>query len=158
MAHTQLVRGVSLHRLGRLADSEKSLKEALDVFRSADALGDLSSTYSELSLVQSEMGNWRDAYTSLTQYKLISDRLLNNQLDQRFATLKVEFDTAAKEQENALLTRENEANEKALTQGRPRAAASGCGDRFDCVARGVARDCRHPAAARDATHAQTGAD
>jgi PleD family two-component response regulator len=44
---------------------------------------------------------------------VISDRLLNNQLDQRFATLKVEFDTAAKEQENALLTRENEANAKA---------------------------------------------
>ncbi len=69
------------------------------------------------SLVQAEMGNWRDAYASQTQYKLISDQLLNNQLDQRFATLKVEFDTAAKEKENALLTRENEANEKALTQG-----------------------------------------
>src|SRR5262249_6280306 len=55
---------------------------------------------------------------SQAQYKLISDQLLNNQLDQRFATLKVEFDTAAKDKENALLIRENEANEKALTQGR----------------------------------------
>jgi diguanylate cyclase (GGDEF)-like protein len=117
-AHIQLVRGVSLHRLGRLADSEASLKEALDVFRQADALGDLSSTYSELSAVQAEMGDWRDAYASQAQYKLISDRLLNNQLDQRFATLKVEFDTAAKEKENAMLIRENQANEKALTQGR----------------------------------------
>ena len=117
-AHIQLVRGISLHRLGRLPDSEAELKAALDVFRQADALGDLSTTYSELSLVQAEMGNWRDAYVSQTQYKLISDRLLNNQLDQRFATLRVEFDTAAKEQENALLTRENEANEKALTQAK----------------------------------------
>ena len=118
LAHIQLVRGVSLHRLGRLADSELALKEALDVFRAADALGDLSSTYSELALVQAETGNWREAYTSQAQYKLISDKLLNNQLDQRFATLKVEFDTAAKEKENALLLRENEANEKALKQGR----------------------------------------
>ena len=118
MAHIQLVRGVSLHRLGRLADAEASLKEALDVFRQADALGDLSTTYAELALVQAETGNWREAYTSQTQYKLISDRLLNNQLDQRFATLKVEFDTTAKEKENALLLRENEANEKALTQAR----------------------------------------
>src|SRR5262249_4240153 len=117
-AHIQLVRGVSLHRLGRLADSEASLKEALDVFRQADALGDLSSTYSELSAVQAEMGNWRDAYASQGQYKLISDQLLNNQLDQRFSTLKVEFDTAAKEKENELLIRENDANEKALTQAR----------------------------------------
>jgi len=118
LAHIQLVRGVALHRLGRLADSEAALKSALDVFRQADALGDQSATYSELSLVQSEMGNWRDAYTSQAQYKLISDQLLNNQLDQRFSTLKVEFDSAAKDKENELLTRENKANEKALTQGR----------------------------------------
>ena len=117
-AHIQLVRGVSLHRLGRLADSESSLKAALDVFRQAEALGDLSATYAELSAVEAEIGNWRDAYTTQGQYKLISDQLLNNQLDQRFATLKVEFDTVAKEKENALLIRENEANEKALTQGR----------------------------------------
>jgi len=32
--------------------------------------------------------------------------------------VKVEFDTAAKEKENALLIRENDANEKALTQAR----------------------------------------
>lgn len=118
LAHINLARGVSLHRLGRLTDSEASLKSALDVFRQADALGDLSSTYAELALVQAEEGNWRDAYASQAQYKLISDQLLQNQLDQRFATLKVEFDTAAKEKENALLIRENEANEKALTQGR----------------------------------------
>jgi diguanylate cyclase (GGDEF)-like protein len=117
-AHIQLVRGVALHRLGRLADSEAELKNALDVFRQADALGDLSASYSELSLVQAETGNWRDAYASQAQYKIISDKLLNNQLDQRFATLKVEFDTAAKDQENELLMRENQANEKALTQGR----------------------------------------
>lgn len=118
VAHIQLVRGIALHRLGRLADSEASLQEALDVFRQQDALGDLSQAYAELSLVQAEMGNWRDAYMSQAQYKLISDKLLNNQLDQRFATLKVEFDTAAKEQENALLMRENQANEKALTEAR----------------------------------------
>jgi diguanylate cyclase (GGDEF)-like protein len=117
-AHIQLVRGVALHRLARLADSEAALMSALDVFRQADALGDLSTCYSELSLVQAEMGNWRDAYTSQAQYKLISDRLLNNQLDQRFATLKVEFDTTAKEQENVLLLRENQATEKALSEAK----------------------------------------
>lgn len=46
------------------------------------------------------------------------ERQFRNQIDQRFASLKVEFDTAAKDKENALLTRENEANEKALVQGR----------------------------------------
>ena len=47
-----------------------------------------------------------------------AERLFRNQIDQRFTTLKVEFDTAGKEKENALLVRENEANQKALTQER----------------------------------------
>ena len=49
--------------------------------------------------------------------KETSDRLLNNQLDQRFATLKVEFDAAAKDKENASLIHENEISQRALAQG-----------------------------------------
>jgi diguanylate cyclase (GGDEF)-like protein len=118
VAHIQLVRGVALHRLGRLQDSLTQLTAAMHVFKDADALNDLSNAYRELSHVQAELGNWRAAYDMQTQYKEVSDKLLTNQLDQRFATLKVEFDTAAKDKENELLTRENEANEKALTQAR----------------------------------------
>jgi len=117
-AHIELARGIALHRLGRLEESEASLKQAMEVFRQADALGDLSITYAELARVQAEMGNWRAAYDTQGLHKAASDKLLSNQLDQRFATLKVEFDTTAKEQENALLLRENEANEKALIQER----------------------------------------
>lgn len=117
-AHIDLVRGVALHRLGRLQDSLTSLSEAMKIFREADALGDLSLTYAELARVQSEIGDWRDAYEYLIEYKATSDKLLTNQLDQRFASLKVEFDTTAKEKENALLLRENEANEQALVQAR----------------------------------------
>jgi diguanylate cyclase (GGDEF)-like protein len=117
-AHIELVRGVALHRLGRTQDSLISLNDALHIFREADAVGDLSLTYAELARVQAELGNWRSAYEYLIEYKATSDKLLTNQLDQRFTSLKVEFDTAAKEKENALLLRENDANEKALTQGR----------------------------------------
>ena len=117
-AHIQLVRGVALHRLGRLQEGLTQLTAAMEVFKQAEALGDLSLAYAELAHVQAELGNWRAAYDAQAQYKAISDKLLTNQLDQRFATLKVEFDTAAKDKENELLTRENEANEKALTQAR----------------------------------------
>ena len=117
-AHIQLARGVALHRLGRLEESLAALTAALKVFKEADALGDLSVTYSELARVQAELGDWRAAYDTQTQYKAVSDRLLKNQLDQRFATLKVEFDTAARDKENDLLMRENQANEKALLQAR----------------------------------------
>jgi diguanylate cyclase (GGDEF)-like protein len=117
-AHIQLARGVALHRLGRLQDSLAALTSAVEVFKQADALGDLSVAYGELARVQAELGSWRAAFETQTLFKSVSDKLLSNQLDQRFATLKVEFDTAAKDKENQLLTRENQANEKALVQAR----------------------------------------
>lgn len=115
-AHIQLARGVALHRLGRLDESLVALHAAAEVYGRSESAGDLSATYAELASVQAALGNWRSAYETLRNYKAASDRLLRNQLDQRFATLKVEFDTAAKEKENALLLRENAANEQALAQ------------------------------------------
>ena len=41
-----------------------------------------------------------------------------HQLDQRFAILKVEYDSAAQEQENAALLRQNAATGSALAQSR----------------------------------------
>jgi diguanylate cyclase (GGDEF)-like protein len=113
----QLARGISFHKLERLPESSAALEDALEVFREADAMGELNSTYSELAEVYAESGNWRAAYDRRTQAKETSDRLLNNQLDQRFATLKVEFDSAAKDKENASLIRENQINQQALAQG-----------------------------------------
>jgi len=74
--------------------------------------------YSELSAVYAETGNWRDAYARQVDAKTVSDKLLKNQLDQGFATLKVEFDTATQDKENAALKKQNEANERALAQAR----------------------------------------
>src|SRR5207245_146585 len=98
-------------------ESVAALEDALEVFRAADAMGELNATYSQLAEVYSRSGNWQAAYDRRTQAKETSDRLLNNQLDQRFATLKVEFDTAAKDKENAFLVHENEINQQALAQG-----------------------------------------
>jgi diguanylate cyclase (GGDEF)-like protein len=117
-AQIQLARGIAYHKLDRLPDSIAALEDALETFRQADAMGELNVTYSELAEVYSRSGNWKAAYERLTQAKETSDRLLNNQLDQRFATLKVEFDSAAKDKENAQLLHENAINQQALAQGR----------------------------------------
>lgn len=117
-AQIQLARGVSLHKLNRLPDSHEALQEALEVFRQADSLNELRATYGELAAVLADMGNWREGYGHLLNAQQTSERLFRNQVDQRFATLKVEFDTAAKDKENALLMRENKANQQALAQGR----------------------------------------
>lgn len=116
-AQIQLARGVAFHKLDRLPDSITALEDALQVFRQADAMGELNTTYSELAEVYAQSGNWRAAYDRRTQAKETSDRLLNNQLDQRFATLKVEFDSAAKDKENAFLLEENQISQRALAQG-----------------------------------------
>jgi diguanylate cyclase (GGDEF)-like protein len=116
-AQILLARGVSLHQLQRLSESSAALEEAAGIFRQGDSLVELSLADSELASVYAGMGNWRAAFERQTDAKTISDKLLKNQVDQRFQTLKIEFDTAAKERENQNLMRENAANERALMQG-----------------------------------------
>jgi diguanylate cyclase (GGDEF)-like protein len=115
-AQIQLARGIALHKLERLPEATAALEAALVDFRQADALYELNQVYSELAAVYAETGNWRDAYARQVDAKTTSDKLLKNQLDQGFATLKVEFDTATQDKENAALKRQNEANERALAQ------------------------------------------
>jgi diguanylate cyclase (GGDEF)-like protein len=117
-AQIQLARGIALHKLNQLSASAKALEEALTVFRQADSLNELRATYAELASVMSEGGNWREGYAYLAKSQETAERLFRNQIDQRFTTLKVEFDTAGKEKENALLVRENEAKQQALEQER----------------------------------------
>jgi diguanylate cyclase (GGDEF)-like protein len=117
-AQIQLARGIAFHKLLRLPESTAALEDAVEVLRQADALGELNATYSELAAVYAETGNWPSAYKRQTDAKQTSDKLLKNQLDQRFAALKVEFDTAAQEKENAALKRQNEADQKTLAQAR----------------------------------------
>lgn len=117
-AQIQLARGIALHELKHLQASVDALKEALAVFRQIDSLNELRATYRALAAVLSDMGNWREGYGNLLLAHETSERLFRNQVDQRFATLKVEFDTAAKDKENALLLRENNANQLALAQGK----------------------------------------
>jgi diguanylate cyclase (GGDEF)-like protein len=116
LAQIELARGIALHQLNRLKESAAILEQALVVFRQADSLGELAPTYDALAAVDADLGDWRSAFDYRTLAQSTSNRLLRDQLDQRFATLKVEFDTSAREQENELLTRENEANQKALSQ------------------------------------------
>lgn len=117
-AQIQLARGMALHRLGRLPESASALEDAMEVFRQADSLGELAASSTELAAVRAEMSDWRAAFEHQAEAKTVTERLLRNQLDQRFAALKVEFDMAATEKENQLLQRENQANEKALAQSR----------------------------------------
>jgi diguanylate cyclase (GGDEF)-like protein len=115
-AQIDLARGTALRLARRGEESVAALDRARDVFERADARAELAATWRELAAVRAGLGDWRGAYEAQVAATAITERLLRNQQDQRFATLKVEFDTSAKEKENALLLRENEATLLALSQ------------------------------------------
>jgi tetratricopeptide (TPR) repeat protein len=117
-AQIQLARGTALRQLQRGAEALSALKQSEAVFKQADSLEELGTTYGELATAYAQTGDWRSAYNYRADAQTTSEKLLHNQLDQRFATLKVEFDTAAKEKENTLLLSQNALDRKALAQER----------------------------------------
>jgi diguanylate cyclase (GGDEF)-like protein len=117
-AQIQLQRGIALRLLKRPADGLPAIKEALSVFQHADSPAELVVTYGALAATQADLGDWRGAYGSQRELNALADKLLQRQLDQRFATLKVAFDAQAKDKENQALLRERDVVERALAQSR----------------------------------------
>jgi diguanylate cyclase (GGDEF)-like protein len=117
-AQILLQRGIALRGLKRAEASTTELQQALKVFRQAESLAEIAASHGELARSLAALGDWRGAFEQQVQFKGATDALMQRQLDQRFATLRVEFDTEAKVKENALLQRENAAAEQALEQGR----------------------------------------
>jgi diguanylate cyclase (GGDEF)-like protein len=113
-AQIQLVRGAALRRLKRFPESIAELQQALKFFTETASLSELRATQEEFAFALSDSGDWKAAYLQLADAKATAEHLFRNQVDQRFATLKVEFDSAAKDKENAMLMRENEAGQNAL--------------------------------------------
>lgn len=118
--HAQILlqRGVALRLLHRLPESEAALNGALRVFTGADALAEKAAAHGALAATLAEQNDWRAAFEQQTHFKNAIERLLTRQLDERFATLKVEYDTAARDREMALLQQAQKATERALGQER----------------------------------------
>ncbi|MFN3565234.1 MAG: diguanylate cyclase domain-containing protein [Burkholderiaceae bacterium] len=117
-AQIELQRGVALRLLKRYGESATVLNSALAVFRGADSLAEVSAAHAALADTYADAGDWRAAYEHQRKLKEVTDRLHARQIDERVASLKVEFDMAAKEKENALLLREKVATETALAEQR----------------------------------------
>lgn len=117
-AQIELQRGIALRLLKRYGESVAALNSAAAVFRGADSLAELSAAHAALADTYAEMGDWRAAYDHQRRLKEGTDRLHALQIDQRVTSLKVQFDMAAKDKENALLLREKAATETALGEQR----------------------------------------
>jgi diguanylate cyclase (GGDEF)-like protein len=111
-----LSEGTALLDAGDAATARVRLSRALEIFRGAGAQGELISTYEQLARVDADLGDWRRAYQWQEAARATSERLLRSQIDQHFAALKVEFDSATREKEFTVLLRESQANARALEQ------------------------------------------
>ncbi|MBC7991909.1 MAG: GGDEF domain-containing protein [Rhizobacter sp.] len=118
--HAQILlqRGIALRMLHRLPESVSALTGALHVFTGADALAEQAATHGALAAALAEQNDWRNAYEQQARFKVATEQLLTRQLDERFATLKVEYDTAARDREMALLQQAQKATEHSLAQER----------------------------------------
>lgn len=114
----QLQRGLALHALQRLAPAAASLRDALAVFEQAESPSEQLRAHDALSQVLADQADWRGAWEQSRAARDVGEQLLRRQLDDRFATLKVEYDSAAREQEVALLQREQASTAYALEQER----------------------------------------
>ncbi len=115
-AQIALQRGVALRLVHRLGESVASLADALTVFQAADSQVEAASTLNELAASHAALGDYKAAYERASQFAALSDRLLKRQIEERYASLKVEFDTAVTDRENQLLKREKIATDRALAQ------------------------------------------
>ena len=111
-------RAKALRLLGRPADGQAGLREAIRIFAAGDAVGDEAEAHEELARVNAALGDWRQAYEEQSRARDITHDLLRKQLNNRFATMKAQFDADAKEREVELLQRENQAGERALAEQR----------------------------------------
>ncbi|MCP5271039.1 MAG: GGDEF domain-containing protein [Burkholderiaceae bacterium] len=113
-----LQRGVALRSLGRMADARLALLEALRIFEQAESTRERAQAHEALAALHAAQGQWREAYAQLEAFKRLSDGLLQRQVDERFAALKLQVDRSSEAQHLRLLQREQDATAHALAQER----------------------------------------
>ncbi|WP_085316198.1 GGDEF domain-containing protein [Derxia lacustris] len=113
-----LQRGLVLQALHRLPEALTALEAATVELEKSGALYPRAAAHVARAEIHAELGQWQQAYENTTRAKALTESVLRSQIDQRYAILKVEHDTASREHENVLLVRERTAIEKSLQQER----------------------------------------
>ena len=117
-AQIQLQRGIALSQLRRAGEALAALNEALAVLKAADSPAERVRTHEALARLMVEQADWRASFEQQRAARELTEELLRRQVDERFATLKVEYDGNAREQAMHLLQREQAATAYALEQER----------------------------------------
>jgi diguanylate cyclase (GGDEF)-like protein len=123
VAMTELSRGVTLRHLGRSREALADLDAALAHYEASGNPRFLAKIHEERAAAFALRGDFRAAHQAVVA-QLAFERQLGEQLaDERTSRVRVELDTARKEQENRALARENALKDEALAASQQALAA-----------------------------------
>ncbi len=106
IAYVRQFRGMAERRLGRNAEALRDLEAARGYYESAKNIRFLDRNWAETALVRAAIGDWRGAYDAQARHAALQEQLASARRDELSSRLRIEFDTAKKEQENRALARE----------------------------------------------------
>lgn len=95
-------------------EADYYLTKALTILPQKEALSTLRDIHRMLFKVDSAQGNYLSAIGHLHQYKTFNDSLFNEAKSRQLSQLQIQYDTRAKEQNIALLTKQSELQQSAL--------------------------------------------
>src|SRR5439155_10403592 len=107
-------RGIAERRLGRPVAALADLQAARTFYEREKNPRFLERNLAETALAYAGRNEWREAYDAGARHGALQDQLAEKRRDELSSRLRVEFDTAKKEQENRALVRENTLRTAAL--------------------------------------------
>jgi len=113
-AQTRLSHAVVLRQLGRLREALAELEQVREYFERERSDRFLEKIHDERALTFSGLGEWPRALRAREQQLALVRRLAEQAKSQQTSRLRVEFDSARKEQENRELSAENRLRSQAL--------------------------------------------
>lgn len=118
LARTRITRATALRKLGRLDEATRSIESALAHALENDNARHLAYAYAERVEISAARGDWREAYLEAKTLREVESRLEKQLRKERTSRLRVQFDAARKEEQNAELQAENRRRAAELESAR----------------------------------------
>ena len=114
IARTRVTRAKALRAVGRIREAVADLEFAERHFRAQNNPRYLAKVYETMADVRAAGGEWRKAYDASVAYRQAQEQLEKRAREEQTSRLRVQFDSAKKEQENHALLIENAHRGEAL--------------------------------------------
>jgi diguanylate cyclase (GGDEF)-like protein len=114
IAQVRQSRGIALRKLGRLAEAIADLQGSGSYFEETKNFRFMEKSQDELALSYAAAGRWQEAFAARSAQVALQRQLADKMREDHTTRMRVQFDTAKKEQDNRMLLRENAFRDKAL--------------------------------------------